>query len=68
MDYEKLRSVIQRSGLKQGYIAAQVGITDHAMHDRITGKVPFRMPEVVAFCKALKLTRKQAVDIFFDGM
>ena len=66
MNYEKLTAAVQRSGLKQSFIAKEIGVSDAVMHNRLTGASQFRLNEVSAICRVLKLSKKDRESIFFD--
>lgn len=65
MDYAKLKEAIAESGLKQTFIAKRIGLSDKAFHDRAVGVVRWKAPEIAAFCKVLRLNKKQRDSIFF---
>jgi len=68
MNYEKLRAAVRRSGLKQSFIAKEMGVSDQVIHNRLTGVAQFRLDEISSICRVLKLTKKERDAIFFDEM
>lgn len=65
MNYEKLTAAVSRSGMKQGFLAKKLGISDSAMHDKLNGKSAWKVTEAAAFSEAMGLTRRQRDEIFF---
>jgi len=65
MNYEKLRAAVSRSGMKQGFLAVKIGISDSTMHDKLNGTSAWKVTEAAAFSEALGLSRKQRDEIFF---
>ena len=65
MNYDKLRAVVMRSGMKQGFLAKKIGISDSAMHDKLTGKSAWKVTEAETFSEVLGLSRKEREEIFF---
>jgi len=65
MNYKKLQAAVQRSGMKRGFLAEKMGISDQVMSDRISGKSPWKVPEAAAFCEVLGLSKKERDEIFF---
>lgn len=67
MDYEELKRLIKERGLKQCFIAAGIGVSNKRMHELINGG-RWRLDEVIAFCRFLKLTKPERERIFFATM
>lgn len=67
MNYEELKQYIARRGLKQCFIAAGMGVSDKRMHELLNGG-RWRLDEVIAFCRFLKLTKTERDRIFFASM
>ena len=61
---EMLKALIEQRGLKQRYIAQQMGVSDKKMHELLNGG-RWRLDEVVSFCSVMNLSKKQREDIFF---
>lgn len=60
---EALKSLIREKGLKQCFIAEQMGVSVMRMHRLLHGS-KWKLDEVVAFCQILNLTQKQRKEIF----
>ena len=67
MDYELLNRVIDESGLKRTYIAANLGISLKVFHDRTAGVTQWKSGEISDFCRLMKLKKKQRDAIFFPS-
>lgn len=65
MDYEKLKQKIDERGLKIRYIAEKLGISHEAMYNKVKGKSEFKVSEVAALAKILKLSDRDIRSIFF---
>lgn len=68
MNYAELNRAIEASGLKRSHIAKQMGIGQNVLCDRMKGGSEWKVKDVLAFCRALNLGRKQMNEIFFDEM
>lgn len=68
VDTELLSQYISNSGLKIGYLAEQLGVTEQAFHKKRTGKAPFRAAEVYVLCDLCKISEADKPKIFcFEG-
>lgn len=67
MNYELLNRVIDESGLKRTYIAANLGLSPKVFHDRTAGKSQWKSREIADFCRLMKLRKKTRDDIFFPA-
>ena len=65
MDYDKLNTVIDESGLKRNFIAQKIGVSQKVFHDRTSGISEWKRSEVATFCNLLGLSKKQRDSIFF---
>jgi len=65
VDYEKLKQKIDERGLKIRYIAEKLGISHEAMYNKVKGKSEFKVSEVAALAKILKLSDRDIRSIFF---
>lgn len=61
-----LEEAITRSGLKKGFIAAQLGLTYQGFYNKVNGAQEFRQGEINRLRELLGLTRDQAEAIFFN--
>ena len=68
MDYEKLNSAIEDSGLKRSFIAKAIGVSPKVFHDRTHGISQWKTEEVAAFCNLLGIKKRQRDEIFFISM
>lgn len=64
-DTKKLSEVIQSKGLKQEFVAKSIGISVGSMSNKMNGKTDFKLPEVQKLKELLKLSAKEAYEIFF---
>ena len=66
---EMLKEVIDKSGLKVGFIAEYVGISRQCLWNKINNLSPFNQYEIEKMCDILKITSlKQKEAIFFARM
>ena len=68
MDYEKLISTIDDSGIKRSFIAMKMGITKRTFYNKLNGASEWTAKEIELFCKTLGLSKRQRDDIFFVSM
>ena len=64
-DIVLLKKTIKDSGLKNKYIAEQLGITEAAYYSKMSGKRKFNVDEAVAIMNILNISKSLAYDIFF---
>lgn len=63
---ELLKDKIKDSGLKQGFIADQLGITSYGLANKINNKTEFKATEIQTLCQLLGITSlKEKETIFF---
>ena len=60
-----LKEHIKESGYKIGFLAQQLGISNHSMSRKINGKNEFKASEIDILCKSLKIGAKDRTAIFF---
>lgn len=61
----KLKEVIDNSGLKLGFLALQMGISQQTLYNKLNGNTKtFTIREVFALKKVLKLTDEEIEEIF----
>lgn len=66
---EMLKDIIDKSGLKVGFIADYVGISRQSLWNKINNQSPFNQYEIDKMCDVLKITSlKQKESIFFVRM
>ena len=64
-----LKEVIEKSGLKVGFIAEYVGISRQGLWNKINNLTPFNQYEIDKMCEILRITSlKQKEAIFFARM
>ena len=64
-----LKEVIEKSGLKIGFIADYVGISRQSLWNKINNLTPFNQYEIDKMCDVLKITSlKQKEAVFFARM
>lgn len=68
-DSKLLRSKIDASGLKYGYIAKQLGISLRSLQRKIDNESGFKALEIQKLCDVLSISSyKTKEDIFFSKM
>jgi len=60
--FSKLRGRMIEKGYTGKSVAEELGITEHALSNKLTGKSEFTLKEIIAICNLLECT----VDYFFD--
>lgn len=63
---EELREAIDKSGLKMGFIAANIGVSPATMTNKVSGRTEFTASEIAKMSDLLKLTRQQRDKIFLS--
>lgn len=58
----KLRGAVAGKGYTLGALAEELNITQQALHDKLRGKTPFTLWEMLKACNFLDAQ----IDIFFD--
>lgn len=66
VDKKKLNEAINRSGLKRKAIAQRLGISDHALSNKINSQSSFKISEVLTLEDVLNLTENDTRAIFFN--
>ena len=66
MDYQKLNETIDESGVMRSFIAKELGMKPSTFNSRTTGKTAWKVDEMLAFCRVLKLTKAQMSIIFLS--
>ena len=63
---QELLNVIEKSGLKKGYLAACLGITTYGFQKKVENKSQFKAEEIQILCNVLKITSlREKEKIFF---
>lgn len=63
---EMLTSAIKDSGLKNVYIASQMGISTQSLQRKVDGDTEFKASEIVRMTSILKLSKSQRDQIFLQ--
>lgn len=63
---EKLRELIEASGLKRGYIAERLGLTFAGFRKKANGENEFVASEIKELASIFSLTSDQVQDIFLS--
>lgn len=66
VDIEKLKTVIDASGMTMTAIAKKAGILRETLYNRLNGIGEFSASEIVSLTAVLHLTKKQRDDIFLN--
>lgn len=65
-DTVRLNEEIKRSGLKKGWIAAELGLSNYGFLRKINNESQFKAGEIKGLCQLLKITSlKKRDEIFF---
>lgn len=64
-DTVKLLELINKSGLKMGYIANQMGISRFSLFNKIRNRTEFRASEIIKMCELLCIDYDNREQIFF---
>jgi len=65
-DTVRLNSEIKKSGLKKGWIAAELGLSGYGFQRKINNESQFKAGEIKELCQLLKITSlKKKDEIFF---
>ncbi len=62
----ELKKAIERKGLKNNYLAAQMGVSIGTFSRKLNNKVEFRLSEIKCLWKILELTGEEVNSIFFS--
>lgn len=66
MDYKKLNETIEESGMMRSFIAKELGMKPSTFNSRTSGRTAWKVDEMLAFCRVLKLNRAQMNLIFLS--
>lgn len=66
MDYQKLNATIDESGVMRSFIAKELGMKPSTFNSRTSGKTAWKVDEMLAFCRVLKLSKAQMSIIFLS--
>ncbi len=65
-DTVRLNEEIKRSGLKKGWIAAELGLSSYGFQRKINNQSQFKAGEIKDLCQLLSITSlRKKDDIFF---
>ncbi len=65
---EKLKSLINERGLKQGFIAEKLGITSYGFAKKVNNETEFKASEIQKLCEILQITSlREKEAIFFNS-
>lgn len=65
-DTNKLKTLIQESGLKYKFIAKTLGLSQNGLQKKIDNVTEFKASEILALCKILNInSSKEKEEIFF---
>lgn len=65
---EKLKSLINERGLKQGFIAEKLGITSYGFAKKVNNETEFKASEIQKLCEILQITSlREKEAIFFNN-
>lgn len=64
---ELLKAKLHERGLKQGYVAEQLGLTSYGFANKMNNKTEFKSTEIKALCNLLGITSlREKEAIFFN--
>lgn len=66
MNNEKLKEVIQDSGIKVSVLADKIGISRQSLHMKLNGERNFDQGEIMSLKAYLHLSDEQFIEIFFN--
>lgn len=66
MNNEKLKEVIQESGVKVSALADKIGISRQSLHMKLNGERNFDQGEIMSLKTILHLSDAQFLEIFFN--
>lgn len=67
-DLEKLRKVIENSGLRFNYIAKNLNLSRETLYHKLDGKTEFKVSEVNKLTKILNMDNDTRNSIFFGDL
>lgn len=65
VDYGKLRGALAEHRITQDSLAARLGCTRQSVNNKINGKSPLTLRDVVTICEAIEATPETRDSIFF---
>ena len=68
MKPNSLKASICEAGMRYQDFCAATGIPYITFYKRMEGRADFKLHEIVAICKVLRLTKDRVFDIFFDEL
>ena len=66
VDTERLEKIIEESGLKKKFIAAEMGLSPWGLARKIRNCSEFLASEVNVLCRVLRISKKVKEEIFFS--
>lgn len=65
-DTQELLKIIEKSGLRKGFIAEKLGLTTYGLQKKVENKSQFKAEEIKTLCEVLKITSLEEKEkIFF---
>ncbi len=62
----KLRELIKAKGLKYGYVAERLGLTQYGFSRKLENKSEFKVSEAAKLSELLQINASERDDIFFS--
>lgn len=63
--YDKLRNRIREKYGKQAALAYEIGMSEHTISEKLTGKKFFTQGEIIRICKKLDIPAMEIGEYFF---
>lgn len=60
---ETLARMIEKRGLKHGWVSTRLGISAPCFHSRMAGKTKFTADELIRLCEILQLTDNERLKL-----
>lgn len=67
IDLEKLRNLIDDSGLKMNFIASELNLSRESLYQKLEGKTEFKVSEVQKLTRVLNMSNDMRNIIFFKN-
>lgn len=67
IDLEKLRNLIDDSGLKMNFIASELNLSRESLYYKLEGKTEFKVSEVQKLTRVLNMSNDMRNIIFFKN-
>ena len=67
IDLEKLRNLIDDSGLKMNFIANELNLSRESLYHKLEGKTEFKVSEVQKLTRVLNMSNDMRNIIFFKN-